>query len=162
MTPPPSACSGVSTSARKSALPMAVSSGSRFMNSAVRNGPMRAVEAKTPSNPVVTARLSTTRASHPERGRGRLPVRCRERGENEYGGRGQERIPSDAQRVGAGKQRARGEQHHNPAERGAEGGKNAGGRERGRMRAEHQREPEKGGDRSRGAPPADQIGRAHV
>src|SRR6516162_4849121 len=66
MIAPPSACSGVSTSARKSALPMAVSNGSRFMNSAVRNGPMRTVEANTPSRPVVTAALSPMRASHPD------------------------------------------------------------------------------------------------
>src|SRR6516162_10888488 len=65
MIAPPSACSGVSTSARKSALPMAVSNGSRFMNSAVRNGPMRTVEANTPMSPVVTAALSAMSASQP-------------------------------------------------------------------------------------------------
>src|SRR5262245_28819162 len=44
---------------------MVASSGSRFMNSAVRNGPMRTVEANTPSIPDVTATLSTMSATQP-------------------------------------------------------------------------------------------------
>src|SRR5262245_2596631 len=65
MTAPPTACSGVISSASSSALPMVASGGSRFMNSAVRNGPMRIVEANTPMMPVVTATLTAITASQP-------------------------------------------------------------------------------------------------
>src|SRR5262245_63204563 len=66
MTAPPSACSGVITSPRNRTLPMVASGGSRFMNSAVRNGPIRMVEANTPPMPVVTATLSRTSATQPD------------------------------------------------------------------------------------------------
>ena len=54
MTMPPTACSGVMTSPSNSALPMVVSGGSRFIRSAVRNGPIRTVEANTPRMPAVS------------------------------------------------------------------------------------------------------------
>src|SRR5262249_52987147 len=60
----------------------------------------------------------------------------------EHHGRGDERVPGDAQRVGAGKERASNEQDHHPAEGGAEGGEDTRGREPGRMRADHQRQPQ--------------------
>src|SRR5262244_1531135 len=105
MTAPPSACSGVSTSARKSALPMVVSNGSRFMNSAVRNGPIRTVEANTPRRPVVTAALSPMRASQPDAVTGgcqslvtsATTTNITVEETSEY---------QDAQRIGAGKQAA--------------------------------------------------------
>src|SRR6266481_6096133 len=91
------------------------------------------------------------------RGRGRLPVCRRERGDDEHDRRGEQRVPGDAQRVGAGKQRARREQHDDAAERGAKRGEDPPDRERGRMRADHQREADKSGDRGRGAAPGDYL-----
>ena len=65
MTAPPSACSGVITSPRKIAEPMVASSGSRFMNSAVRNGPTRAVEMNTISTAIAIATLEPISANQP-------------------------------------------------------------------------------------------------
>src|SRR5205807_1866286 len=49
------ACRRLRPSPSTSALPTVASSGSRFMNSAVRNGPMRTVERKTPAIAIVIA-----------------------------------------------------------------------------------------------------------
>src|SRR6266446_4352063 len=130
MTPPPSACSGVSTSPRKSALPMAVSNGSRFMNSAVRNGPMRAVEANTPMSPVVTARLKATSASHPVA----LAGGC------QFAAASAAMMNTTVEESSAYQVM-----------------RSASARERGRMRADHQREADKSGDRGRGAAPGDYL-----
>ena len=149
ITAPPSACSGVITSPRNSALPMVASSGSRFMNSAVRNGPIRMVETNTENTATTVADARGDHGGPAERGLRRLPVERHERGQEEERSRGEERIPRDQPRIGAGKLRARHQQDDHAAARGAEREHDAGERDAAGMRADHQREPEKRGDRRR-------------
>src|SRR5262249_29470186 len=61
----PSPCSGVMVSPRTSALPTIAISGSRFMISAVRNGPTRMVETKMKTMAAVVARLMPRSAAQP-------------------------------------------------------------------------------------------------
>src|SRR4029077_21246867 len=63
--PLPAACSGVMISPRISALRIMAMSGSRFMISAVRNGPMRTAETKMTRMLTVVATLIATRAAQP-------------------------------------------------------------------------------------------------
>src|SRR5215469_17917704 len=72
------------------------------------------------------------------RGRGRLPVPRRQRDNHEYRRRGEERVPGDTQRIGAGEQPAGDEQDRHPAEGSTERGKDANLRGRRGLRADHQ------------------------
>ena len=61
----PSPCSGVIVSPSTHALPTIAIKGSRFMMSAVRNGPTRMVETKMKTMAAVVARLMPTSAAQP-------------------------------------------------------------------------------------------------
>src|SRR5437762_9228172 len=65
MMAPPKTCHAVMNSPSSAALRMVASSGSRFMISALRNGPMRLIEMNSVSTAMVTVTLTTTSANQP-------------------------------------------------------------------------------------------------
>src|SRR3954453_12343264 len=65
MIAPPKTCQAVTNSPSSTALRMVASSGSRFMISALRNGPIRLIETNSVSTAMVTVTLTTSRANQP-------------------------------------------------------------------------------------------------
>src|SRR5258708_20871230 len=65
MIAPPKTCHAVMNSPSSAALRMVASSGSRFMISALRNGPMRLIEMNSVSTAMVTVTLTTSSANQP-------------------------------------------------------------------------------------------------
>ena len=138
------------TSPKSGALRIVTSSGSRFMISALRNGPMRLIEMNSVSTAMVTVTLTTSSANQP------VPVcgGCQFQEDDEDRRGRHQRIPGEQPGIGAAKGPARDQQHCRAQARGAEGESKAGNRNRTRVRADNQRKAQKRNQGRGGAPPA--------
>jgi hypothetical protein len=72
---PPVACTGASASPSSATLPSVDTSGSKYMISAVRNAPMRAIDTKNVSTDSVLVTLIPANAAQPKEDSGGFQVR---------------------------------------------------------------------------------------
>ena len=136
------------------ALRIVASSGSRFMISALRNGPMRLIEMNSVSTAMVTVTLTTSSANQPVPVCGGFQFQVASENTTKIEVEDTSEYQVSRRESAPAQRRSRDQQHRGAQASGAEREGDAAERDRARLRADDQREAEKGDDRRDGAAPA--------